>query len=187
MWIGLDPLKHYKAFLIQIIMEWTKVLYNGLETNVEVTKCGKVRKVKVDWLNRKTKIGEIDLSKLKPLPRGYTNIWVQIKGINKKKIYIHQLMALAFLNHTIDKFKIVVDHIDSNKQNNHIDNLRLLTNRENSSREVVEKSGLPCGVRKSGNKYTAYIRIGNTRPCLGSFNTPEEASQAYQNKLKSLN
>jgi hypothetical protein len=67
-----------------------------------------------------------------------------------------------------------------------VDNLRLLTNRENSSREVVGKSGLPCGVRRAGAKYTAYIRIGNTRPRLGLFNTIEEASQAYQNKLKTL-
>lgn len=168
-------------------MEWTKVLYNGLETNVEVTRCGKVKRIKKEWMNNNSKNEEIDLSKIKPLPRGYIYIRINIKNIGSKKVYVHQLMALAFLNHNIDKFKIVVDHIDSNKQNNHIDNLRLLTNRENSSREVVGKSGLPCGVRKSGNKYTAYIRIGNTRPCLGLFNTIEEASQAYQNKLKTLN
>lgn len=167
-------------------MEWTKVLYNGFETNIEVTKSGRVKRIKKEWTNNNSKIGEIDLSKIKPLPRGYQNIWVNIKGLQKRKLYIHQIMAITFLNHTIDKFKIVVDHIDSNKQNNHIDNLRLLTNRENSSREVVNKRDLPCGVRKTGNKYYSYIRIGNTRPYLGSFNTAEEASQAYKNKLKSL-
>ena len=35
-------------------MEWKAVLFNGLETNVEVTKCGKVKKVKVDWMIYKT-------------------------------------------------------------------------------------------------------------------------------------
>jgi hypothetical protein len=185
--IGLDPLKHYKAFfLIKIIMEWVKVFYNGEETNIEVTRCGRVRRIKKDWMTGNCHNEEVNLSKLKPLPRGYINLWISIKNIGRKKLYVHQLMAIAFLGHTTCKFKIVVDHIDSNKQNNHIDNLRLLTNRENSSREVVGRGGLPCGVSKNGNKYQAKIRIGNTRPCLGRFNTPEEASQAYQAKLKSL-
>lgn len=36
-------------------MEWKPVYYNGLETNVEVTSCGRVRRVKKDWLISKRK------------------------------------------------------------------------------------------------------------------------------------
>ena len=32
-------------------LEWYPVYYNALETNVEVTKCGRVRRIKKEWLN----------------------------------------------------------------------------------------------------------------------------------------
>jgi hypothetical protein len=190
MWIGLDPLKHYKAFLIQIIMEWTKVLYNGFETNIEVTKCAKVRKVKTNWYGNhfNSKIGEVDFSKLKLDSHGYIRLGIQINGLEKKSVRLHQLIAAAFLDYEFNGSKLVIDHIDSNPLNNNIDNLRIVTFRENVSKEKTIKSGLPVGVwfDKSRNKYFSQIYINNKHFKLGRFNTIEEASNAYHNKLKSL-
>ena len=45
---------------------------------------------------------------------------------------VHKLVAIAFLNHTPCKFKIVVDHIDEDKINNIVNNLQLLTSKENT-------------------------------------------------------
>jgi hypothetical protein len=48
---------------------------------------------------------------------------------------IHSLMAITFLDHVYDgSRKIVVDHIDNNPLNNKIDNLRLVTMKENTYR-----------------------------------------------------
>ena len=48
-------------------MEWHKMYYNGLQTNIECTNDGKVRRVKVDWTKRSdVRIGEVDFSQLKP-------------------------------------------------------------------------------------------------------------------------
>jgi hypothetical protein len=172
-------------------MEWKPVYYKGLETNIEVTSCGRVRRVKKDWLISKRKnfqFGEVDFSKLKKHIQGYQSLGVQIKGLKPKPIQVQKLVAIAFLNHIPDGHNIVVDHIDSNKENNHIDNLRLISARENVSKERTKKSGLPVGVFfiKTSKKYITQITINNKQIYLGTFNTIEEASNAYQNKLLTL-
>jgi hypothetical protein len=170
-------------------MEWSKVLFNGLETNIEVTRCGKVRRVKVDWMKYTTsaKIGEVDFNKLK-INKGYRLITIQIKGLKQKTVRIHQLVASAFLDYKFQGHKLVVDHIDSNQLNNNLDNLRVISHRENISKEKNLKRKFPVGVyfEKSRNKYRASIFINYKQNTLGYFNTPEEASNAYQLKLKEL-
>ncbi len=173
-------------------LEWVPVLYNGLETNIEVTKCGRVRKVKVDWYGNgngfyQIKFGEVDFTKLK-LVKDYQSLGVQIKGLDKKSVLVHQLVASAFLDYKWQGNKMVVDHIDSNKQNNHLNNLRVITQRENSSKEKTIKSGLPVGVcfDKLRNKYRSMIYVNGKLIYLGYFKTINEASQAYQTKLKTI-
>lgn len=61
-----------------------------------------------------------------------------------KQFYIHRLVALHFLQKPDDENKCIIDHIDRNKTNNHVSNLRWVTHRENSnnrydSREQTEK------------------------------------------------
>jgi hypothetical protein len=172
---------------------WYPFFYNGLETNIEVTKCSKVRKLKKDWYGKgsgsyKIKYGEVNFNELKQ-NNGYNRVNVQIKGLKPKTIHIHRIVSAVFLDYKFMQHKLVVDHIDSNKQNNHLNNLRLISHRENTSKEKSIKSGFPPGVtfRKTTKKYITQIQINNKRINLGSFNTIEEASQAYQNKLLTIN
>jgi hypothetical protein len=44
---------------------------------------------------------------------------------------------------------------------------------------ILPKSGLPKGVRKSGNRFQAQIWRNGKYVHLGAFGTPEEASEAY--------
>ena len=170
--------------------KWYPVYYNGLETNIEVTKCARVRKVHKDWIitNNYFKYGEVDFNKLKLTLKGYKHIGIQIKGLKPKTKSVHQLIAAAFLNYKFQGYKLVVDHIDSNPLNNNVKNLRIVTQRENISKEIILKKILPIGVcfDKSRNKYIAQITINSKHMNLGRYNTPEEASQAYQNKLKTI-
>lgn len=181
------------VFYFMEILKWVPVFYNGLETNVEVTKCGQVRKVKVDWYGNtkgayQIKYGEIEFDKLKLHKNGYKQVLIQIKELSYKMIFVHQLVASAFLNYKFQGHKLVVDHIDSNKLNNHVDNLKIVTSRENISKERALKKLLPIGVwyYKRLKKYRAAIKINGKSVYLGVFTTVEDASNAYQNKLKSL-
>lgn len=79
----------------------------------------------------------------------------------------------------------VVDHKDRNKDNNCIDNLRLLTNSLNSFNRGVQsnnKLGIK-GVSKTGNRFVAYIKENGKTKNLGYYNTAEEASSVYQKAL----
>jgi hypothetical protein len=170
-------------------LEWKAVFYNDLETNIEVTKCGRVRKVRKNWYgNHTSKYGEVDFSKLKLHPKGYKYLGIQIKGLKHKTVQVQQLVAAAFLNYKWQGWKLVVDHIDSNKENNSLDNLRIVTNRENVSKEKTLKKGLPTGVYfiKDIKRYRTLIQINGKLKHLGFYNTIEEASEAYQNKLKEI-
>lgn len=83
---------------------------------------------------------------------------------------------------------MVIDHIDSDVLNNHPDNLRLVTHRENCSKERTARSGLPVGVSYMQNKkqYRARIIVNHKEKHIGVFPTPEQASAAYQKALKQL-
>jgi hypothetical protein len=110
------------------------------------------------------------------------------KDANKKTFTIHQLMAIAFLNHKVDGHKLVVDHIDSNKTNNRLENLQIVSQRENVSKSNKLKTSKYIGVFwcKSKNKWVSRITINNKRFFLGSFNCELTAHLAYQNKLKTI-
>lgn len=170
-------------------MEWIKVYYNGLETNIEVTKSGMVRRVHRDWLGINTsKHGEISFDKLKKY-QGYQVISIQVYSLKTKTVRAHQMMASAFLNYkfTNDR-KTVIDHIDSNRSNNRLNNLRIISQRENCSKERTLKKGLPVGVYfiKRNKKYRACITINGKYIHLGYFNTAEEASNEYKKKFLTL-
>ena len=169
-------------------MEWYPVYYNGLKTNVEVTKCSKVRRVKVNFTKKKTKVGDVDFTKIKITPDKYRCISIYIEVVNSRTVKVHQLMASAFLDYKFNGFKLVVDHIDGNTLNNDLSNLQVITNRENCSRARSLKKGLPTGVtfNKRDKKYQSQIQINGKINYLGLFNTIEEASNAYKNKLKSI-
>lgn len=173
-------------------LKWEPFYFNGCETNIVATKCGKVCRVYKEWAIKKFakdkyKYGEIDLSLLKD-SKGYKRTKVLIKDMPSKSITIHLIIAGTFLNHTIGGHKIVIDHIDSNKLNNNVTNLRIVTARENCSKEKTIKSGLPVGVHfnKRQKSFVSHIRINGEKIYLGYFKDINSAANAYKNKLSQI-
>ena len=166
---------------------WVDVFYNGIETNLQVTKCGRVRRVIKDWYKRVNNIGEINYKDFKRTREGYIKISVSIKDLGCKSRYLHQLVASAFLNYEFNGTDLVVHH-KSTPLCNCLLNLEIITRRQNASIERTEKSGLPVGVsfKKQQKKFQAGIRINGKKLFLGYFNNVEDASKAYQDKLKEL-
>lgn len=104
-----------------------------------------------------------------------------IKGFS-----VHQLVAMAFLNHKPCGMILVVDHIDSNKSNNRLDNLQILTTRENLFKyfkSVKSKSEyLGVTLDKKTNRWRARISINGIRKHLGMFKTEIEAHNSIKNQ-----
>jgi hypothetical protein len=118
---------------------------------------------------------------------GYLHVTLNKNGISKN-VKIHQLVAIAFLNLKPDgTHKVVVDHIDNNKHNNNLENLQLLNNRQNSSKEQRGFSKYTgVGFAKREMKWRAYISINNKYNHLGYFKTELEAHYAYQNAINKI-
>lgn len=101
---------------------------------------------------------------------GYVNI-----VIDKKWIYAHRL-AWFYLHGDCPEF---VDHINGNKSDNRICNLRPATKSQNGANSVVvrAKSG-HRGVFYQSNTKKWRVKIANRN--LGYFSSKEEASEAYK-------
>ena len=114
--------------------------------------------------------------------------YVNLSDYKKQKTFrVHQLVAIAFLNHTPNKYDgLLVDHIDGDKLNNHLSNLQLVTNRKNSSKDRKNKTSKFTGVswHKQSNKWLAQVRKNNKVEYLGVFEKEEEAAIAYLNSLQ---
>ena len=102
---------------------------------------------------------------------------------NVKQFKIHKLVAMAFLNHIPNRYELVVDHINNNPLDNRLENLQLITNRLNCSKD--RNRDLPTGVyRRPNGKFRVTTSINGKYKSLGTFSTVEEASNAYQEFIK---
>ena len=119
---------------------------------------------------------------------GYLNL--TLRKDNKSKNYkVHQLCAMAFLNHKPCGMELVINHINFNRLDNRIENLEIVTTRENSNKKHMESISQYTGVsfKSSHKKWFAQIVVKKKLLFLGYFTNELEASQAYQNKLNQIN
>lgn len=103
-----------------------------------------------------------------------------------KKEYVHKLIAIMFLNHKPNGYTLVVNHKNFIKTDNRVDNLEIITNRENTNLKHLKSSSKFVGVSwsKSKNKWRADIRIKGKGKCLGFSNCEIKANELY---IKALN
>jgi len=123
--------------------------------------------------------------KLQENKNGYLNVRLHKEGYGKS-FAVHKLLAMSFLNHIPNGFKIVVDHINSNKLDNNLSNLQLVTNRENSSKHKNGSESNYTGVYRSSKKWRARAYINGSLKHLGTFENKLDASRAYQEKIKQI-
>jgi len=132
------------------------------------------------------KHGKVKILKNNKSCGGYLAVGLCKQG-KSQTILVHKLVAIEFLNHIPNFFEIVIDHIDNNKLNNKLDNLQLITHRENTSKDRKNYSSKYTGVswHKLKSKWRSDIRIKGKTIRLGLFETEKEASDKY--KLALLN
>ena len=116
--------------------------------------------------------------------RGYASVTLRKDG-KSKSLKVHKLMAITFLNHIPSGMLNVVDHIDGNKLNNSIDNLRIVSQRKNMSNTKRKTYSKYVGVSfdKRSNKWISNIKIDGKGKFLGSFKCELAAAYAYNKKI----
>ena len=104
-------------------------------------------------------------------PNGY-----MVTRLNRKNFYYHRIV-FWFGNDDFDILHYdnteVIDHIDRDKSNNKLENLRLITFQENL---FNQKAKGWCYFRE---RYVAQVCVNGKHHYLGSYHTPEEARCAY--------
>jgi hypothetical protein len=105
---------------------------------------------------------------------------------DRKQIKVSVLVAMAFLNHIPNGYVgFTVDHIDNNPLNNNVNNLQVITKRENSSKDrkgISKYTGVTFN--KKSNKWRSQIWIDGKNKTLGSFDDELDAHRAYQKELQ---
>lgn len=121
--------------------EWRDVV--GYEGLYQVSNLGRIKgQPRVTSFGNRQK--RIPLRILRPLvsKRGYYVVGLSRDGVTKNH-NIHRLVAEAFIPNPHKKR--VIDHIDTNRLNNSIDNLRWCTDKENSNNPITkEKNRRNC-------------------------------------------
>ena len=113
--------------------------YHNIYTNYGVNQYGQI-------YNKKTNrclIGNLQ-------PNGYRLIKLSQIGLPQKHFYVHRLVYECFNGDISDGY--IINHIDSNKQNNCIDNLEVVTRSENAKHYYEAK------------KYKTKIKITTDQP-----------------------
>jgi len=110
-------------------IEWRNITVPGYEDLYEVSNTGLVRS-----LNYRL-TGKTELLKGKTY-QGYTAINFKRAGVKQRTVQIHRLVAEAFIGPCPEGYEC--DHIDRNRQNNHVSNLRWVTHQFNCQNRTAK-------------------------------------------------
>lgn len=103
-------------------------------------------------------------------------------GVAKKMFKVHRLIARAFISEYTEELQ--VDHINAIKFDNRVENLRMLTNYQQSRAGRMPRSGgdsIYRGVciNKPKGRWSAQITIDRRKKNLGYFHDERDAAIAY--------
>jgi len=108
-------------------------------------------------------------------------------GKKRKSHNVSVVVMMAFKNFKPNGFNLVVDHIDNDCKNDRLDNLQIISQRENSSKDKLGISKL-TGVDWHGDvaKWRSQIRINKKMVHLGLFVNENEAGEIYKLALANI-
>lgn len=120
----------------------------------------------------------------------YASVMLSNGQFGQRSYQIHTLVWDHFNKIKRDGHKILIDHINNNQLDNRIENLQLVTQRENVHKSIKRgtrnKTSKYIGVCFRHNTWNANISINGKRIDLGCFLTEEDAHKAYLEELKKV-
>ena len=118
---------------------------------------------------------------------GYLVTKLSHKG-KSKTVKVHKLVAMVFLGHIPCGYEEVVDHINNVCTDNRVENLQLISQRENSSKDRNVGTSKYVGVYwyTSRSEWRSKIRINNKTVHLGTHKYEYKAHLKYQKALNNI-
>lgn len=162
---------------------WEDII--GYEGLYQISNYGRVKSLYKEWTCCNNAIRKQD-EQIKKLHSA--NGYMKVSLYNNRKVKTYKISILVWEHFgDNDRMGKVIDHIDGNKLNDRIDNLQLLTSRENVSKGWNSKGRkYPLGVYKNNKRFESTIMVDKKSIYLGTFDTPELASNAYQVALRNI-
>jgi hypothetical protein len=107
---------------------------------------------------------------------GYARVYA-----NKRWLKLHRVLY-TLVHGDIPK-DYCIDHINGNKKDNQLNNLRAVKTHENAQNQICHRNGKLIGgtFLKRSKKWQVYIERNKKRIYLGLFKTEQEAFLAYKN------
>lgn len=158
---------------------WKSIL--GYEGLYEVSNLGRIKSLG----NNKYKKEKI----LQPTDNGKGYLILSLrKNKTPKPFRVHQLVAMTFLNHKPCGYELVVNHKNFIRHDNRVENLEIVTARENSNRKHLPSSSKYTGVHwnKATKKWRSVMVANGKGISLGSFKNELDASITYECALLGL-
>jgi len=94
----------------------------------------------------------------------------------------HRLIWMLHYGYT----PIILDHINGDKTDNRIENLREVTHRENLQNQQRHREGKLPGIRMATGKYWAQIQAQGKIVHIGPYTTEKDAASAYEAACNNL-
>jgi hypothetical protein len=159
----------------------------GYEGLYQVSSLGRVYSCPREWVVGKSKALVSHNGRMLKfsINKRYPQVVLCKDGKLKTKL-IHHLVAESFLNHFMTK-GLNVDHINNISTDNRLENLQVISHRQNNSKDKVGTSKFTgvCWLKKTNNWKSA-IRINGKERHLGTFKCETSAHLAYQKKLQEI-
>ena len=155
----------------------------GTDNKAIVTSDGRVFKRYPIWKgwNNKRIVGWSEFREVKPWLGGWGYLAVSIPY--RKTCFMHRLVAETFLPNPENK--LTVDHINGNKLDNRVENLRWVTQRENVNNPNTKYKGAYSGKRKLYTNIQGFNPKSNHRTPV--FKDRREASNWITPEGKKIN
>lgn len=158
-------------------LKWIEIEKNGIMYNYE-----NIYEIFINGeIKRFFKNGNTLIMKQRNDKDGYKIIGLRKRGEKKELFKIHRLIAFHFIpNPDNKKF---IDHIDGDRTNNSIENLRWCSHQENMLNKKnygAYKKGVTFNKNK---KFISQITVNKKQIYLGTYETEDEAAEAYRLKF----
>jgi len=116
---------------------------------------------------------------------GYMMVALSVGGVSIRR-YIHRIIWEMHNGPILDG--MMIDHVDCDRSNNKIDNLRLANDTQNACNTTRRKKPNVAGyrgvtlcndARRTFKKWRARVRVNGKEKTIGRYETPELAYAAY--------
>lgn len=115
--------------------------------------------------------------------------WIWRDGYAAVRYQRHYYQMHRMIMDAFWKEDIIIDHIDGDHHNNQRSNLRRADRFQNQQNRKTNKNNtLPKGVRMlPSGRYNVRVQSYGKRVVVGTYDTPEEAIEAYNNYASKVN